>query len=156
MGVATHLGPWLLGTNRYTTGTTADTTRNTGATVVAQTNTLGFADTTGNAVALPAGALIVGISFITTATFNAATTVKLSIGGVDITGSLTVTTAGVATFTAASTAAAALLWSNVGPVDTFVTYTVAGTGLTAGAGTLVIQYVVRQSNGSMYNSPSQD
>ena len=44
MGFATHLGPWLLGTVKNTTGTTAGTIRNTGATVVAQPITIGFAD----------------------------------------------------------------------------------------------------------------
>ena len=155
MGIATHLGPWLLGTNRYTTGTTADTTRNTGATVVAQTKTLTFEDTTGNAVALPAGALIVGAEFITATAFSAATTVKLTIDSTDITAALTVTNAGVASFAAASTEAAAALWTNVGPADVFVTYTVSGTSLTTGAGTMVIQYVVRQADGTMYQSPSQ-
>ena len=37
MGFATHLGPWLLGTVKNTTGTTAGTIRNMGATIVAQT-----------------------------------------------------------------------------------------------------------------------
>jgi len=39
MGFATHLGPWLLGTVKNTTGTTAGTIRNMGATTVAQTYT---------------------------------------------------------------------------------------------------------------------
>ena len=39
MGFATHLGPWLLGTVKNTTGTTAGTIRNMGATIVAQTYT---------------------------------------------------------------------------------------------------------------------
>ena len=37
MGFATHLGPWLLGTVRNTTGTTVGTIENCGATVVSQT-----------------------------------------------------------------------------------------------------------------------
>ena len=36
MGFATHLGPWLLGTVKDTTGTTAGTIRNTGCTTVAR------------------------------------------------------------------------------------------------------------------------
>ena len=36
MGFASHLGPWLLGTVKNTTGTTAGTIRNMGATIVAQ------------------------------------------------------------------------------------------------------------------------
>ena len=37
MGFATHLGPWLLGTIKNTTGTTVGTIENLGATVVSQT-----------------------------------------------------------------------------------------------------------------------
>jgi len=40
MGFATHLGPWLLGTVKNTTGTTAGTIRNMGATTVNQTATM--------------------------------------------------------------------------------------------------------------------
>jgi hypothetical protein len=59
MGFASHLGPWLLGTNKYTTGTTAGTIQNMGATIVAQTDTVTFADTTAvTAAVLPAGACI--------------------------------------------------------------------------------------------------
>ena len=46
MGFATHLGPWLLGTVKNTTGTTAGTVCNTGCTVVAQSGTTTVADTT--------------------------------------------------------------------------------------------------------------
>ena len=47
MGFATHLGPWLLGTVKDTTGTTAGTVRNTGATIVAQVDNLTAADIAG-------------------------------------------------------------------------------------------------------------
>ena len=40
MGIATHLGPWLLGTVKDTSGTTAGTVRNIGATMVTQSVTL--------------------------------------------------------------------------------------------------------------------
>ena len=43
MGFATHLGPWLLGTVKNTTGTTAGSVQNMGGTVVAQTNSTSFA-----------------------------------------------------------------------------------------------------------------
>ena len=42
MGFATHLGPWLLGTVKNTTGTTAGSVQNMGGTVVAQTNSTSF------------------------------------------------------------------------------------------------------------------
>ena len=156
MGIATHLGPWLLGTNRYTTGTAAADTRNTGATQVAQTKVVNFDDAdNANAVVLPAGSLILGFKFITTTTFDAATTITLSLGGTAITGALTVTNPGVYSFVAATTEAAAALWANSGTTDKFVTYTVSQGASTAGVGTLVAEYVVRNSDGTMYQSPAQ-
>lgn len=156
MGIATHLGPWLLGTNRYTTGTSAADTRNTGATQVAQTKTVLFNDAdASNAVALPAGSLIIGFNFITTTTFDAATTITLSLGGTAITGALTVTSPGVYAFVAAATEAAAALWANTGATDKFVTYTIAQGASTAGAGTIVAEYVVRNSDGTMYQPAQQ-
>jgi hypothetical protein len=60
MGFATHLGPWLLGTVKNTTGTTAGLIRNTGDTIVAQTIVVGYADIntslTATLGAIPAGA----------------------------------------------------------------------------------------------------
>lgn len=156
MGIATHLGPWLLGTNRYTTGTTAATTRNTGATQVAQTKVVNFDDVdASNAFVIPAGSLILGFKFITTTTFDQATTVTLSLGGTAITGALTVTSPGVYSFVAATTEAAAALFANSGTTDKFVTYTVAQGTSTAGIGTLVGEYVVRNEDGTMYQSAQQ-
>lgn len=153
MGFATHLGPWLLGTNRYTTGTTAATTRNTGATQVVQTKAVAFndADDT-NAFALPAGSLIVAFRFITTTTFTAASTITLSIGGTAVTSALTVTSPGSYSFTVAATEAAAALIANTGTTDKFVTYTVAQGASSDGAGVLVVEYVVRNSDGTMYQT----
>ena len=156
MGIATHLGPWLLGTNRYTTGTTAATTRNTGATDVTQVKAVLFNDAdASNAVVVPAGSLIAGISFITTTTFDAATTITLSLGGTAITGALTVTSPGVYSFVAAATEAGAALWANTGTTDKFVTYTIAQGASTAGAGTIVVNYVVRNADGTMHQSSSE-
>jgi hypothetical protein len=153
MGIATHLGPWLLGTNRYTTGTTATTTRNTGATQVVQTKTVAFDDADdSNAFVMPAGTLITAFRFITTTTFPDATTITLSIGGTAVTAALTVTTAGAYQFTIASTTAAAALVANTGATDKFVTYTVAQGTSDVGAGVLIVEYVVRNSDGTMYQS----
>lgn len=156
MGIATHLGPWLLGTTRYTTGTTAAETRNTGATQVVQVDTVNFDDAdNSSAFVLPAGSLITSIRFITTTTFDQATTVTLSLGGTAITGALTVTSPGVYSFVAASTEAAAALWANTGATDKFLTYTVAQGTSTAGVGQIVAEYVVRNSDGTMYQSAGQ-
>jgi hypothetical protein len=157
MGIATHLGPGLLGTNRYTTGTSAADTRNTGATQVVQTKTVLFNDAdASNAVVLPAGSLIIGFNFITTTTFDAASTITLSLGGTAITGALTVTSPGVYAFVAATTEAAAALWANTGATDKFVTYTIAQGASTAGAGTIVAEYVVRNSDGTMHQPAQQN
>lgn len=155
MGFATHLGPWLLGTVKDTTGTTAGTIRNTGATIVAQTNSGSFgfaavnANLTGNAVVVPAGALITAMQFITTATYSAAVTVKLTIGATDIVAAATVTNAGIVTLGSVASAAVAALMSNVGTTDAIITYTLTEAGvLTTGAGTLVVAYIVRAADGS--------
>mgnify|MGYP003345421929 CR=1 FL=1 len=85
MGFATHLGPWLLGTVKNTTGTTAGTIRNTGCTVVAQTfkrdytgvTTAGAADVI---ACLPAGSQIITINIDTLTAFTGSTAANLTIG----------------------------------------------------------------------------
>lgn len=150
MGMATHLGAWLLGTVKNTTGTTAGLVRNIGATQVVQSFDFLNTATTGTAFALPAGALITRVSLLTTTAFTGGTapTVNLNIGGTVITSNVSLGAVGqsVATLGAVSAAAAALI-KNVGSTDALVSYTVAG-GPTAGAGTLVIEYVVRNDDGS--------
>jgi len=151
MGFATHLGPWLLGTVKNTTGTTAGTIRNMGATVVAQSANVAFGTLTGTAFVLPAGAQVTDIKVVTTTVFSAATTCKLSIGGTDFTTTGTVTSVGSVALGANATTPGG--WLNVGSTDAIVTYTLAGAGLTTGAATIVISYVVRNSDGSA--NPSQ-
>ena len=151
MGFATHLGSWLLGTVKNTTGTTLGNIRNTGATTVVQS-----ASVPGNAAAntvafvLPAGAQLVSMQFITTTAFGTAQTITLSINNgtttTAISGATTITTAGSASVTLAATAAAAALAVNVGPTDVFVQYSLGAS--TTGTGTLLIEYVVRESDGS--------
>ena len=149
MAFASHLGPWLLGTVKNTTGTTAGTIRNMGATVVGQTDAITYADAAGTrAFVLPAGAIITAMDFITTAAFSSAATLKLTIGATDITTTTTVTTLGTTALAAAATTAAAALIANVGSTDAIITYTVAGTALTSGTGVIVIQYMVRNSDGA--------
>ena len=157
MGFATHLGPWLLGTVKNTTGTTAGNVRNMGATVVAQTIpvTYGtFASLTGTLGAIPAGALITDVQIITSTAFSSATTLIVTIGGVDTATATTITAAGVFPITLASTFASTA--ANVGSTDALITYTATGTALTAGAATVVISYVVRNSNGAANPTSSQN
>jgi hypothetical protein len=153
MGFATHLGPWLLGTVKNTTGTTAGTVQNMGNTVVNQSTTVAFGTLTGNAFVLPAGAQVTHVTIVTTTVFSAATTLKLSIGGVDFTTTGTITSVGGVNLNANATTPGG--WLNVGATDAIVTYTMAGTSLTTGAATVFIMYAVKGSDGAAYPSASQ-
>ena len=149
MGIASHLGSWLLGTVKNTTGTTAGTVRNMGATIVAQTFNLTAAQVaglTGSLGAIPAGSCITNVQFMTTTLFASATTLKVTIGGVDYAAAATITAAGVYPQTAA--AGFAPTAANSGTTDDLVTFTATGTSVT-GAVTIVIAYVVRSSDGSI-------
>ena len=149
MGLASHLGPWLLGTVKDTTGTTSGTIRNMGATIVAQSKAVAFGDSSATqAFVLPAGALITGMQVITTTAFTATAVITLSIGATAISTASTVTNAGTNAVAVAATVGAAALIANVGSTDAIVTYTVGGTALTTGTGILVVQYIVRLSDGS--------
>lgn len=161
MGFATHLGPWLLGTVKNTTGDTAGTIRNTGATNVTQEVILNFSSIngslTGRAFVLPAGAIITYFKFYTTATFSGATTVKLTIGATDVTAATTVTgPAAPATMTAATAAdAVTSLFNNVGATDAVVSYTATKAAtLTTGSVTIQVTYTMRGSDGAANPSAS--
>jgi len=156
MGFATHLGPWLLGTVKNTTGATAGTIRNTGATVVTQSNTVAFSDTTAKVLfTLPAGAQIINFYVDTTVAFNAATNNVLTFqNGTTSLATVTATaaniTVGRATTTYAITDAQIALYVNVGTVDYIINAKFAGTGTaaTTGTATITCEYVVRNSDGS--------
>ena len=153
MGFASHLGPWLLGTVKNTTGTTAGTVRNMGATEVAQLKAVSYADANGStACALPAGAVIVGLQFITTTTFTAASTIVVSVNGVAVNTAATITTGGSYPITTLNTLAVGQQLV-VGTSDVFVTYTLSVGASSAGAGTLVVEYIVLGSDGAA--NPSQ-
>lgn len=153
MGFATHLGPWLLGTTKNTTGTTAATTRNTGCTVVSQSANVVFGTLTGNAIAVPAGSQIVDVKVVTTTVFSAATTCVLDIGGTAFTTTGTITNVGSVSLGANATTPGG--WLNVGANDVFISYTLAGTALTTGAAIIVITYAVRDSSGNQTQPASQ-
>lgn len=142
MSFTTFSGPIRAGTVREGAG------RNTGLVFLAQVTPVVFGTLTGTAAILPAGAIITRVAFQTTVVFSAATTVKLTIGATDITGTITVTSLGSAEVTFAGTTGAMALISNVGATDATVTYTLAGAGLTTGAGNIVVEYVQRQSDGA--------
>ena len=150
MGFATHLGPWLLGTVKNTTGTTAGTIRNTGCTVVSQSAPVVFGTLTGALVTVPAGSQIVDIKVVTTTVFSAATTVVLDIATVAFTTTGTATNVGSIALGANATTPGG--WLNVGSTDAIINYTLAGTSLTTGAATIIVTYAVRNADGGQYQT----
>ena len=155
MGFATHLGPWLLGTVKNTTGTTAGTIRNMGATVVSQSVAVVYTDITAGTYAftLPAGAQILDAQFNTTVAYATTTpTYALFVNGTAINtaanGSVFTNTGIVNLLLGNNNAAAAVLCSNVGTGDAVITFTQANVTATSGAGILTMRYVVKQSDGT--------
>jgi len=155
MGFATHLGPWLLGTVKNTTGTTAGTIRNMGATVVTQSATTTVSDTTATTLfVLPAGAQInnflVDITTAYAGTTGNTITIQTS-GGTALatvgSASTTPLAVGRATTTLSGTNIATIL--NVGSTDLIVQviYACAGTA-SGGAATITCSYTVRDSSGN--------
>jgi hypothetical protein len=160
MGFATHLGPWLLGTVKNTTGTTVGTLENLGATVVSQTANVTFSNfesslTGATTMVLPAGALINHITIVTTTVFSSATTLKLDIGGVDFTTTGTITSVGGVNINANATTPGG--WLNVGATDAIIRYTATKGGtLTTGAATITVMYTVRNSDGAALPTATQN
>jgi hypothetical protein len=155
MGFATHLGPWLLGTVKNTTGTTVGNIRNMGATVVTQSKAILYTDITAATVAftIPAGSQILTASFNTTVAYATTTpTYALFSNAVAINtaanGSVFTNTGIVNILLGNNSAAAAVLCSNVGTTDAIITFTQANVTATSGAGILTMTYVVRDSDGS--------
>lgn len=143
MGFATHLGPWLLGTVKNTTGTTSGTVRNMGATVVTQS--VALVPSVAVTIMLPAGAMVHAIQSLMTT--GAAGTPNVTIGSV-IVGTLS-TVAGFNSLV--PTAANVGTLANIGANDALVSYTATA----ASAGTLVVTYTVRESDGSANPSARQ-
>ena len=138
MGFATHLGPWLLGTVKDTTGTTAGTVRNTGATLVTQQVTLVASSAV--TVMIPAGSIIHDVkSYMTT---GAAGTPDVTVGGTTI-GTLS---------TAAGLNNLVVTAANVGATDAILSFTATA----ASAGVLSVAYTVRGSDGVGYPVGNQN
>jgi hypothetical protein len=183
MGFASHLGPWLLGTNKYTTGTTAGSIQNMGATIVLQAGsytTPGGVSTaapyTGVATrvaVLPAGSIIhaiivdtitpfVGASGATTLTFqtgNATTGLSTNFASESTMGTLSVTStiaAGRTTVTPNATNLA--IFDNVGTTDLIVNvvFATAGNYTSGGAANFQIVYAVCGSDGALYPTSFQN
>ena len=150
MALASHLGPWLLGTVKNTTGTTAGTVRNMGATSVGQSATVTYSDAASStAFWIPAGSLVTNIAFYTASGITGTTpTLTVSIGSTAVTGAQSLTSATAFAASIPFLASASNTISNIGSVDLPVKYTLGGTGLSAGSGTLVVEYLVRNSDGT--------
>jgi len=155
MGLASHLGPWLLGTVKNTTGSTAGTLRNMGATVVAQSFAVLYTDITAGTYAftIPAGSQILTASFNTTVAYATTTpTYALFVNGTAINtaanGSVFTNTGIVNLLLGNNNAAGAVLCNNVGTGDALITFTQANVTATSGAGILTVTYVVKQSDGT--------
>ena len=175
MGIATHLGPWLLGTVKNTTGTTAGTVRNTGPTAVFQTkkiNMVGAVSGTAILVAtLPAGAHILNLFVDTLVTLSGTVTAAVLTVGTSATADLyfpstTILTAGrqAPTLTATQVAAYAGAASTaapdgigIGSTDVLVyatpTFTT-GSPTTNGIVQVTIGYIVANPDGTFYPTSS--
>lgn len=157
MAVATHLGPWLLGTIKNTSGTTAGTIRNVGVCSVAQTDAVLYNDPAASvAFVIPAGSLITSLALYQTTKFagtSGVITIYLNGTAIAASSAITAGASGIISFTPASDAQTAL-FANVGTTDAIVTYTIGSSGtFSAGAGTLLVEYLVRNADGT-YNPTS--
>jgi len=170
MGFATHLGPWLLGTVKNTTGTTVGTIENCGATVVSQTFKKNYAGqaasaTTDTICVLPAGAQILDINIDTTVAFTGSTAANVSIGdgttaalywaATDVTALGRAAISNAASKLGAWCGAASAASPNgigIGPVDVRIVATMTPTvaAVTAGTVQYTIVYVVADSNGTQF------
>jgi hypothetical protein len=166
MGFATHLGPWLLGTVKNTTGTTVGNVRNTGCTVSAQTFKKDYTGTTTSGTSdviacLPAGSQIIAIYQDTLVAFTGSTAANSQIGdGTTVNKYFTTTdltsagraasTNGVLANWAGAATTAAPAGAGIGSTDVLVTATMTPTVATVTAGTVqyTIVYTVRNSDGA--------
>ena len=154
MGIATHLGPWLLGTVKNTTGSTAGTIRNIGATLVSQSKAIAYADTTAQTTlaVLPAGSAIRTIELlITTAYTTTNPTFTFFVNGTAITAAVAVSSpaagaTGVAVIALGSTNPT--LVGNVGATDAILSFTQSNGAGGTGAIVANVDYIVRNADGT--------
>jgi hypothetical protein len=155
MGFATHLGPWLLGTVKNTTGTTSGNIRNLGATIVAQTATTTVNDTTATfEFCIPAGSqileFIVDITTEYAGTTGNTITIQTAAGNSLATvGGATTTPLAVGRATTNYVGARVGTMLNVGSTDLIVNVIYACAGAASGgAATITCLYIVKGSDGA--------
>jgi hypothetical protein len=167
MGFATHLGPWLLGTVKNTTGTTAGTIRNLGTTIVSQSYTVATATILATPAAvqmftIPAGSKILRFDIEVLVALTGASNCGVVIGTVGSSNfyMTTLNTGTTAVQVSPATIAAATVvpkTNNVGTTDAIIygTFTAATADATAGSVVVTVEYVVRDTDGSVAPSPTQ-
>ena len=175
MGIASRLGPWLLGTIKDTYGTTAGTIYNMGATIVLQSNSYTtpagvstaapYTGTATTVAVLPAGAIIhaiiadvttafVGASGATTLTFqtgNATTGLSTNFAAATAMGSLSGTsTLAVGRSTVSPNTTNLALYNNIGTSDLIVqvVFATAGNYTSGGSVNIQVVYAVRNPDGT--------
>ncbi len=174
MGIATRLGPWLLGTVKETTGTTPGTIRNLGATLVQQTasyttpagvSTAATYNSGAIPVAvLPAGSVIHAIIVDVTTSFVGASGASLTFttgnattglatnfaSGVTLGAVTSGGTLGVARSTVSPNTGNIGLFANTGTSDLIVNLTFATGGNYTSGGSVNVQivYAVRNPDGT--------
>lgn len=152
MAIASRLGPWLIGTVKDTTGTTAGTIRNMGVTHSFQSRVVLNTEITANTVlaVIPAGSYIQQVQFLTTTAYATTTpTFTIFVNGTAVTAAVSITAfgnTGLANI-ALGTSNPALV-ANVGASDAVISFTQAGVTAGAGAGVLSISYIVRNPDGT--------
>lgn len=163
MGIATHLGPWLLGTVKNTTGTANGTVANVGATTVCQTYTAPASVILTSPAAqlmfaIPAGAKIVRFNVEVTVALTTATNCGLVIGDSGTANKYVTTfnTGATVAKVAQATIDAAMQvaqTNNIGTSDVNIygTFTAATGNAAAGNIVVTVEYIVRNSDGSLTN-----
>ena len=123
-----------------------------GTTSVGQTAAVAYTDAAAaTAFVLPAGSLITNLALYQTTKFagtSGVITIYLNGTAIAASSAITAGASGIISFTPASDAQAAL-FANVGSTDAIITYTIGSSGtFSAGAGALLAEYLVRQSDGT--------
>lgn len=169
MGLATHLGPWRLGTVKNTTGTTAGVLQNIGMTASVQTKQINYNTSVFNVAAvaniavLPAGSQILLINVDTLTAFTGSTAANAVIGTAASTALLMASTDLTAAGRVANTAFAAKYtnWAGagstavpdgigIGPTDLIIQVSLTPTvaNVTAGIVQYTVVYTVRNADGT--------
>ena len=153
MGYQTHLGPSRFGTVKEGASV------NCGSPVLVQTATIAFSDTVKNLFLIPAGALVLSVDVAITTAFNAGTNDFLSIGSTAdddlFVNDMDLGTLGVGLTTGVMVAAYLTAPLTVGTADLQVTgtYTQTGGAATTGAATIIMYYVMRNTDGTTTIAP---